>query len=367
MSVIAQYEEKNVTYTYTSPEGLVLVVTGVPAIVQEDGKGAELIRYKPAVSRVLFRYLKEAQSIFTEPTIYATSFEEASFGVSVDVQIRFAGPKVRYEDLDIQQWQEATNLLYRSYHKIGATVKETRGSKSVLYPTVKAITRGSLVFGLKAKPQVNVQPPLPFAFEGQSVAEELPPEEVQILQLLIDGHALIAGGPEPENPLLSHPQIRLATYKAVELLSPREKSDIEEIQIIPKSSVVARTETVVFTPSTYQKAKHKVAELEANPIDEKKDRRDIVIVGQIGTLNRAGRMTIVNLEVNYPEDKLYKTTAIFIDGIFEKLTDFFKAKKRVLFRGIEFRTNEKWTSEPWIKEVEEAPEDTNLIALPLAQ
>lgn len=365
MTTLARPLERKVTHTHTSGEGVVLVITDVPALVYEDSNGIRQVKYKGASSRVITNYIKQALELFSGSTVYSTSFEEASFGISVDAQIRFAGPKIKHDELSIKNWHEATNRLYKSYEKIGGAVKQTRGSKRILYPTVKTVTRGSLIFGLKSESPTVTQQTL---FDDRLAVEEATPEEVQILQLLIDGHALVMGKrAERENPLLSHPQIRFATIKAVELLSPSDKSDIEEVQIIPRSDVVARSEVVAFTPSTHQKAKHQRIELEANPIDEGRDRRDVLIVGQIKMLDRAGRMTIDNIEPNHPEGPKYPATSIFVDSIFVKLTDFFKNRKRVLFRGIEFRTNERWTSEPWIMEVEEAPsqEEVNRLALSL--
>lgn len=363
-TTIARPVEERVTHTHTSDNGVVLVITGVPALVFEDENGNRQVKYKGASSRVVTNYIKQALELFTTPTLHSVSFEEAGDGLSVYAQVRFSGRKVRFNELSIEDWREATNLLYRGYKEIGNSLKEVRGSRYIPYPNAM-VSSGSVLFSLRTEPRESEQGNL---FGDELTEEEKAPEEVQIFQLLIDGFALVSGRPaERENPLLGHPQIRLAAVKAIELLSPRDKSDIEEVQIIPTSEAIGRAETAVFTPATYQKAKHIVAELKANPVDEEKDRRDVTIVGQIGVLNRAGRMTIVNLEFNHPENKLYKTTAIFVDSIFEKLTDFFKTKKRVLFRGIEFRTNEKWTSEPWIKEVEEAPEDVNLLALPPAQ
>lgn len=365
MTTLMRPVEKKVTHTHTSDDGVVLVIREVPALVFEDEDGRQQVKYKGASSRVVTNYIRQALELFTGPTVHSVSFEEASHGLSIAAQVRYTGRNIQLNSLSIEDWKESTNLLYRSYKTIGASLKEVQGNRDIPYPNA-VVSNGSVVFNLRAERPKDVEQ---ISLFGDALTEEeKAPIEVQILQLLIDGFAVVSGRPpQRQNPLLNHPQVRLATVKAIELLSPREKSDIEEVQIIPKSEAMGRTEVAVFTPATYQKAKHIVAELKANPSDEEKDRREVTIVGQIGMLNRAGRMTIVNLELNHPENKLYKTTAIFVDSIFEKLTDFFKTKKRVLFRGVEFRTNEKWTSEPWIKEVEEAPEDINLLALPPAQ
>lgn len=351
-TTLARPVEERVTHTHTSEDGVVLVITGVPALVLEDENGVRQVAYKGASSRVVTNYIRQALELFTSPAVHSVSFEEASRGLSIHAQIRFAGPKVNLNRFSIEDWREVTNLLYRGYKEIGTSLKEIRGSRHIPYPNA-TVSSGSVIFSLKAEAKESEQVSL---FGEELTAEEKAPEEVQILQLLIDGFALVSGrSAERVNPLLGHPQIRLATVKAIELLSPRDKSDIEEVQIIPKSEAIARTEVVVFTPATYQKAKHIVAELKANPIDEEKDRRNVTIIGQIKVLSRAGRITIDKIELNHPEGSKHPTAAIFVDRIFTQLTDFFKNKKRVLFRGIEYRTNEKWTSEPWIMEVEEAP------------
>ena len=336
--------EEHVTYTYTSPKGVVFVITDVPALVVENSRGDKEVRYKPAASRVVNRYVREGLKLFSEPSVHTVSFRDASYGGTVDAQIRAVGPQVSRDNSSIEVWQTVTNSIFQSYSAIRKAVKDIRGLKDFPYPTVKTVEAGSLVFGLKATPIAQV---------GLFNEEHSIPDEIQILQLLIDGHAFLKEEKIRDESILEYPQVQSATIKAIEKLSPRENSVIEEIQLIPRSKIFVGSEPVTFTSRTHNEAKRRRKQLEQEP--DEQDRRNVEIVGQIAALYREGRMTIRDVEYNYPDGARHPTSAIFHDSIFEKLVDFFKKKKRVMFRGIEYKTYEGWTSQPIIKQVEEAP------------
>lgn len=337
--------ERTETFTYTSPKGVVFVITDVPALVFENEDGVKEVRFKPASSRVINKYVREGLNLYSEPSVYSVSFEQAKEGLAVDAQVRFVGERISLNNSPLDVWRTMTFLLQESYDLIKKPYKAIREIKKVLYPTV-VLGAGSLIFGLKAHPR----PPM---FENSPEIDDLITDEIQVLQLLIDGHAFVNGEKVESQLLLSHPQIQLGVVRAVEKLSPKGKSEIEEVQIVPKSKLFASEKSVVFTPETHFKAVRLKEKLEKtkNP-----GYRDVMIVGQIETLSRSGKMTLRNIEYNYPEFKNYQTTALFVDSLWETLTSFFKQRdKRLMFRGIEFEYNGEWSNQPMIKRVEEAP------------
>ena len=309
--------EKNETYTYTSPDGVVFVVTDVPALVYESEEGIREVRYKPASSRVVNKYIRENLKTYKKPNVYYISFKEAEEGLTVDAQFRFVGENVELNSSSLDIWNTVTSKLKGSYDFVKNAYKEVREIKVVRYP-VAVPGAGSLLFGLKAHPK----PPL---FENHPELDDLITDEIQVLQLLIDGHAFVNGGKVESELLLSHPLIQLGVVKAVEKLSPKGTDDIEEVQIIPKSKLFSTQQSVTFTPDTHFKANRLKKRLESA---ENPGRRDVVIIGQIDTLSRRGKMTIRDVEYNYPEFKNYPTTALFPDSIWEKLSSFFMRKAK---------------------------------------
>ena len=76
--------ERNQTYTYTSPGGVVFIISDVPALVYENEQGVQEVRYKPAASRVVNTYIRETLKTLEKPDVRRVSFEEAQAGVVVD-------------------------------------------------------------------------------------------------------------------------------------------------------------------------------------------------------------------------------------------------------------------------------------------
>ncbi len=337
--------EQNETYTYTSSNGVVFVITDVPALVFEDNQGNKEVCLKPASSRVVNKYIREGLKLYTEPNVHSVSFEEAKQGLLIDMQVRFVGQEIGLNNSSLDTWRNLTFLLQKSYDLIKNVYKKTEGVSKVSYPTV-TVGAGSLIFGLKG----HHKPPL---FENGLDLDNLITDEIRILQLLIDGHALANGEKFENELLLSHPQIQLEVMKAVQKLSPTGEDKIEKVQLIPKSRLFERDEMVTFTPNTHYRAKRLIGEMGS----KKTTSRDVLIVGQIEVLSRKGKMTITNLEYNYPEFKNHITTAVFPSDIWEELASFFQQKgKRLLFKATEYKmVTGSWSSKPFINSVEEAP------------
>lgn len=341
MSTLFEHKE---TFTYTSPKGIVFVITDVPALVCESEDGVREVRFAPASSRIINKYIKEGLKLYNTPSVYAASFEQAKRGFLVDAQVRFVGGKIGINTTPLDVWRLITYNLKKSYDLIKKAYQDVKEVERIAYPDVVP-GAGSLIIGLKA----HHRPPM---FESDSELDNLITDEIQILQLFIDGYAFMNGQTVESELLLSHPEIQMGVVRAIEKLSPTEKSEIKEVQIIPKSKLFTNNKTVAFTYETHAKAAHWIKEKK----EENPSYREVIIVGQIDTLKRTGEMTIKDVEYNYPDFKKYQTKALFTDNLWEQLVFFFRQKdKRVLFRGVEFEINGVWSNQPMVKYVEEAP------------
>jgi hypothetical protein len=358
MNVDINKLKTKVTHTQTSPDGSVVVITDVPAYVFEED-GIEQTVYDMDVALKIDEFVAERfEENLQKRHALMYSYEQISSGLKIDVQIKIEGDgnEVTLGGATTKTWKESFDNLQGGLSILWNAVASVFKGTKITYPNVGTVGSGSLVFGLQAK-------------SADSVKQDLllnpvePPIEIRVLQLLIDGYAYALDG-EVTNPLiLEHAEIAVATVKAIERLSPKGKSEIKTVQIIPNSNTIERHQSVSLTRNTYKSAQTKRKWLEAG--SDEADIREIWLTGQVAALSRDGNFTIRDIEESYPDDKRYPTRAIFHENIFEKLTDLFKQKKRVKFTGIEYRINNKWTSQPVIKHVEEAPPKTGDTPPPL--
>lgn len=76
MTMPTPFEHKE-TFTYTSPDGVVFVVTDVPALVYESEDGVREVRFKPSSSKIVNKYIRDGLKLYSEPSVYSVSFEQA--------------------------------------------------------------------------------------------------------------------------------------------------------------------------------------------------------------------------------------------------------------------------------------------------
>ncbi len=334
--------EKPMTYTYTSPKGVIVVVAGVPTVVAELEEGPDEVMYEPSVSRKLNHIVRDQLKLNFAPGVYAVPFEEYEIATVLDAQIRIQGRKVNYGGANIQVWKEAIDKIYGTFDGLRKAFIHAQHVSRVSFPIIKTVGPGSLKFGLQAKASADLY-------------RDLSTPEVRVMQLLFDGYSFVADrNAGVANELIQkHPEIAIAVAAAIERLSPDEKSSIKEVELIPNEQTIGRNRPLTLTTETYLKAKWKRESLQA--LLDGEETRWVEIIGQIYSLSRDGRLSIKQIEYNYPETHRRNTVATFDQDIFEEVASFFKDKKRVVFKGVERKVNKIWSSEPEINSVKEAP------------
>ena len=336
-----------VTHTETSVNGSVVVITDVPAYVfDEDGEHQTV--YDMNVALKIDDFVASVFEGNSEPNrIFAYSYQHLDAGSRADAQIKMTGSaRVDFYSATTQIWKESVDSIYRSISLLQVALESVFISTKIADP-VLIPGHGSLLFNLYAKePSSATQEPLSFFGTPR-------PPELQVLELLMASYNYVVDD-QIYNELISEfPQLKIATLKAIESLSPRKGSDIEQVQIVPTSESLSEFRPVTLTKATREMARNKRSWLEGG--SEPSDVRQVEIIGQVAQVSRDGSFTIRDIELNYPEDKKYPTKALYYPHLFEELVDLFKKKKRVRFSGIEYRRNNKWDSEPNIRAVKEAP------------
>jgi len=352
--------EKKETYTYTSPTGVVFVITDAPSLVYENDEGAKEVRLTPESSRTINKYIREGLELYSEPNILSASFEEVKQGLSVDLQLKFDGDNISLDKSSLDTWNTIIKSVKKSFDFIKKAYEQAREVRQIKSPIVVP-AKGSLIIGLRSHPEST--PPL---FEGiEEFDESAIKSEIQILQLLIDGNDFINEEKVQNDLLLSYPEVRIGVIKAIEALAPQDSGQIHEVKILPKSNLFFKKDVITLTKETHRRASKLRKDLESK---SEQEHREVIIVGQIDALERNGSMRIKNIEYNYPVFKNYPTRALFQDHLWKNIVTFFEEKNtRLVFRGVEFKFNGQWSNRPIIKSIQKAPEATEVKDLALAK
>ena len=340
-----------VTHTETSLNGSVVAIMDVPAYTfEEDGEYRTI--YDMNVALKIDDFVANIFEGEVEPnSLFSYSYQYLEAGLYADAKIKFVGSNlVNFGSATTKVWKDSVDGVHNCISILQHALESVFDKTAIKYP-VLIPQPGSLLFNLYTKePSTTVQEP---------VFEMPQPWEARVLKLLMDSYSY-AIDDNTSNPLIKeYPQLRIATARAIETLSPKKSSEIAEVQILPFGKILKEYKPITLTNTTREIAKAKRTWLEAG--SEASDIRDVVLIGQIAQLTRDSKFTITDIEYNYPDGKKYPTRALYYPQIFKELGRLFLEKKRVVFRGIEYRRNGKWTSEPNIKSVEEytgeAPQD----------
>ncbi len=336
-------DKTTVTHTQHIDNGSVVVITDVPAYVWEED-GEEQTVYDMDVALKIDDFVASIFEESSEPNSVLTySFQYLDASLYADAQIRMTGSsRVSFGSATTKEWKDSIDAIHRSILFLKDALKSVYKSATIEDP-VLVPAPGSLLF--------NLQTAEPTRATQNSILPVPNRLEIQILELLMDGYNF-AVDDDVRNALIEeYPQFKIATLKAIERLSPHKSSEIEKVEIIPLSESLKEFEPITLTKTTREIARNKRSWLESG--SEKSDVREVIIIGQVAQLARDSTFTISDIEYNYPEGRKYRTKALYYSRIFKQLGELFLNKKRVVFRGIEYRINGKWSSIPNIREVKE--------------
>lgn len=321
---------KSVTHTYTSPEGVVVVVLGVPAWCAVGAEGREECSYDWDVADRLDNVIREALLRDSTPgTVHTMFWGKEAPEIPVDLEIRFRGPEIVYGKTTIRVWRSALERVSSAFRIVARALSERRGlsPRELPSPVIGFVGHGSLTIGLRAAEQGSL-----FSLD------ELPPDvSLAAMRLIVDASTWLEGeeGALPGE-VLADPMLLDAALEAVGELAPGPNEPIHVVELVPRFRRPEWRRKISLAPGLREKVTASRMKIAVGSGEA----RQITLVGVIDTLKLDGEFHM--REISQGEPSWGRSTATWLYGgaMLPSLLRFFGQKAKVT--GIQRMERGRW-------------------------
>jgi hypothetical protein len=221
------YAEKSVTHTYTSPQGVVVVVSGVPATVVSDSDGKPVSSYPFKAALKLEEIIQDAMRRDASPgKVHTIPFDNAPAAPVADIEFKIRGPQILPGETSLKVWKASFDRISLAVKNISKTLAEHRGSPLPPSPPVAYALPGSLIIGLKSSGQNALLK------DSSSTPEDV---SLESMRLMLDASRWVEGDETAlSSEVLQSPRLMEAALRAVEEIAPREGDSIVSVELSDK-------------------------------------------------------------------------------------------------------------------------------------
>lgn len=327
---VAEPELRRVTHTFTSADGVVVVVQGVPAEVFVEGDD-EHTMYDADVAFRLDELIRDA--LLASPTpgsVMSLAFDATSAKPVADLEFHLTGASVRYGEASVKIWRLALDRISQAYSGLAQTLAEIRGVpfKDVPEGIIAFAGDGSLVFGLRAGDASAM-------FDAPMLPTEV---SMEAMRLIVDAKARLETTSEAFDSE-DDAKVMTAALWALEELSPSGSDGIDAVRIVPTGPNMRGRSEVTLVPGT-----RKLAAERRLAVRTKSDGvRAVTIAGTIDQIRLGAENTFhVHDLIMAPENWGTVAKVTYTDVLLDDLLAAFRAREPVTVTGLQRQRAGRW-------------------------
>jgi hypothetical protein len=338
-ALVPQLAQEHVTHTYTSPVGAVVVILGVPALI--DLENPQDYAFTRIVAKRVQEIIQDSLALNSAPnSVTSHAYEDNVNLPAATVEIIFRGEDVQYGRIPLRVLRQSLERVDSSYHLALSGYSEHKNLhvEQLSEPIVLYLRKGSLVVALRSTDQ-----PSPFA--------EVIDAGYESMRLILDTVAWLNGDKNAlGHGITDDSELFDSLLKAAEVLAPTERDVFREVEIVatsrdkPKSSNPIRERVALSTDTRLRAA------TERRIIAQKVSRtRQVVFTGVIDGLKERDvdtREGIVHIKVKTsPEDFTSGVAEFVYDNIMLRgIVRAFDRGGEHQFRALQREVRGKWRS-----------------------
>lgn len=312
--------EKTVTFTRTTDDGSVVVVTDVPATVARFDEAGDEVSFSLDVAERLEQMVSDALAATPGPR--AKQIFSWADGPSLppsDLELRFAGPNARYGTADIALWEKVTKRVDSAFKVIAREVRRIRNTEVAL-PRVAYVGSGSLRIGLRSR---DYDP----LFEGMTTPDEA---GLEVLRIIAEAPMLLEHGATLNSPW--EPRLFHAALRALEVLTPSSRDKNSSVEIIPSTLQFPNVRRTTLHADLIPAIRTRRRAL----TEEHESKREVALDGNIDSVSVDKQFHLREIDA-VDGDWGHHTTADihFGEDMFEDVVELFREKTRVRVYGVQ--------------------------------
>ncbi len=300
--------ERKITYTYTAPNGVVVVVTGVPALCDSESDD-EFCGFTEEVAERISELVYASLSSNPQPgAVLNIKFTDdpADVKPDIDLEVKVSGPGLILGRVSVAVLQKLLDNINDAYRRAAGVIARKRGIASPPSPQVAFLAPGSLVIGLRSG---DSEPLFPETNVGK-----------EALDLILKGAEWAHRGvPEGEDP-----DLIVAAIEAVKQLSPGPREEFK-VQLIKYANrkPVSLTELI---PELKEKAAAIIEEITAM----NRSKQPVHFVGLLDQIKLDGKAHLRQL-AQKPQDYHKQTLSFsYPEELLDDLLEYFGKVVHVL-------------------------------------
>ncbi len=300
--------KRKITYTYTLPNGAVVVVRNVPALCDEDSED-DFCGFSEPVMERLSKLINTATARNPTPgDLVQLDFSEDPRNLmpEVDLELRARGPGLVLGHVPVNLLQKLLDNIADAYRIAANVLAQKQGAPPPPPPQVAFLTSGSLVIGLRS-----------------SEAAPLFPEERSLgrraLDLILQGAEWVRRGvPEEEDP-----DIAVAAIEAVKQLTPgpREGFKVELVEYYNRKKV----RSTELAPALKERASAIIEEIVA----KRRHKRVTSFIGQLDQIKLDGQAHLRKLRQKPKDYNKQTLTFSYPEKLLDELLEVFGKTVRI--------------------------------------
>lgn len=266
--------ERKITYTYTAPNGAVVVITSVPALCDDEGDD-EFCGFTEEVSEQISALIDAALASNPQPgNVIAVEFadEPERIRPEVDLEVKVSGPGLVLGQIPVNLLQKLFDNIDDAYRRAASALAKQQDTNPPPPPQVAFLASGSLIIGLRSS---DSRPLFPEKDLGRAA-----------LGLILQGAELASmGAPEVEDP-----DIAVAAIEAMKQLAPGPREGFK-VELVEYSNH-KKERSAILTPALKEKGSVIIEEIVA-----KSSRKRVVhFIGQLDQIKLDGKAHLRELK-----------------------------------------------------------------------
>lgn len=329
----------HITYLYTSPVGAIVVIMGVPALVDPNDSGDYTLG-RPVAKRVQ-EIVRTSLSLNSAPnSVTSHNYEETVKLPSSTVEIIFRGENVQYGRIPLRTLRKSLERVDGTYRVALEGYAEAQGLdySQLPEPTVPYLRRGSLVVAVRSTDQIS-----PFA--------EVVDAGYESVRLVMGVVAWLNGDRAAlKKEIIDNPELFDSLLNAAENLAPSKNDVFDEVEMVSTSDEQIEESTVSRERVILRRETRVAAEAERKIVALRSSRvRQVHFTGNIDGLRERDFKTregILHIKVKRsPEDYKSGVAEFIYDNLM--LPNILRAFSRggeYVFRVQQKETRGKWDS-----------------------
>lgn len=309
--------ERAVTFTQTTEDGSVVVVTDVPATVIQLGERGEEVIFDLDVAERLETMVSDALATSPGPSAkHMFSWPNGPTLPPYDLEFRFSGPRAQYGYADIAMWEWVTKAIDSAFRIVAKEIRRQLNTDVVL-PRVVYVGSGSLRVGLRSRDYQQL-------FPGVTTPQDAGLEVLRVLAeapLLLEREASTTSDGQAWEPRLLH-----AAFRALEVLTPSARDKNSSVDVIPSANVFPNVKRSTLHPGLIPEIRVRRKALAA----EHEDKREVVLDAKIDSISIDRKFHLREVEAHEGTWGTHSTAEVrFDEDLFDEVVQLFREKSRV--------------------------------------